>query len=117
MSRLTTERLALFGTLLATFGELYSACDHWVQGSTTAKRKRLYGGDLVHADGSSATPDSTRRTMTTSSLGRRAVACHVASLGAAPSASPDSAMIAQFSGMRLWTVGARQVSQNEAVAA
>ncbi|MFI1312802.1 hypothetical protein ACH4TS_22060 [Streptomyces albidoflavus] len=79
MSRLTIERLALFGTLLATFGELHSACDHWVQGSTTAERKRLYGADLVHADGSPATPDSTRRTMTTSTLGRRAVACHVAS--------------------------------------
>lgn len=76
---LATERLALFGTLLATFGELHPACDHWVQGSKTASRKRLYGQDLVHADGSSATPDSTRPTMTTSSLGRRAVACHVAS--------------------------------------
>jgi hypothetical protein len=76
---LTTERLALFGTLLATFGELHPACDHWVQGSKTASRKRLYGEDLVHADGSPATPDSTRPTMTTSELGRRAVACHVAS--------------------------------------
>ncbi|MFE0489161.1 hypothetical protein [Streptomyces griseoaurantiacus] len=81
MSRLslTTERLALFGTLLATFGELHPACDHWVQGSKTASRKRLYGKDLVHADGSPATADSTRPTMTTSTLGRRAVACHVAS--------------------------------------
>ncbi|WP_328765392.1 MULTISPECIES: hypothetical protein [unclassified Streptomyces] len=76
---LTTERLALFGTLLATFGELHPACDNWVQGSKTASRKRLYGNDLVHADGSPATPDSTRPTMTTSMLGRRAVACHVAS--------------------------------------
>lgn len=76
---LTTERLALFGTLLATFGELHPACDHWFQGSKTASRKRLYGKDLVHADGSPATPDSTRPTMTTSTLGRRAVACHVAS--------------------------------------
>lgn len=75
---LTTERLALFDTLLATFGELHPACDHWVQGSKTASRKRLYGKDLVHADGSPAAPDSTRPTMTTSELGRRAVACHVA---------------------------------------
>ncbi|MFF3488726.1 hypothetical protein ACFYXC_36465 [Streptomyces sp. NPDC002701] len=75
----TTERLALFGTLLATFGELHPFCDHWAQGSTTASRKRLYGEDLVHADGSPATEDSTRPTMTTSTLGRRAVACHVAS--------------------------------------
>lgn len=79
MPRLTTERLALFGTMLATFGELHPLCDHWVQGSKTALRKRLYGEDLVHADGSPATPDSTRPTMTTSALGRRAVACHVAS--------------------------------------
>jgi hypothetical protein len=76
---LTTERLALFGTLLATFGELHPACDHWVQGSKTASRKRLYGEELVHADGSPADPDSARPTMTTSVLGRRAVACHVAS--------------------------------------
>ncbi|MER6917097.1 hypothetical protein ABT354_36115 [Streptomyces sp. NPDC000594] len=76
---ITTERLALFGTLLATFGELHPACDHWVQGSKTASWKRLYGDDLVHADGSPATPDSTRPTMTISTLGRRAVACHVAS--------------------------------------
>ncbi|MFJ3505028.1 hypothetical protein [Streptomyces sp. NPDC090135] len=78
---LTTERLALFGTLLATFGELHPLCDHWVQGSKTAMRKRLYGEDLVHADGSPATPYSPRPTMTTSALGRRAVAFHVASVG------------------------------------
>ncbi|MEU0360033.1 hypothetical protein [Streptomyces cyaneofuscatus] len=76
---LVTERLALFATLLATFGELHPACDHWVQGSKTASRKRMYGEDLVHADGTPATEDSTRPTMTTSTLGRRAVACHVAS--------------------------------------
>ncbi|MEU5161252.1 hypothetical protein AB0G74_16820 [Streptomyces sp. NPDC020875] len=76
---ITTERLALFGTLLATFGELHPLCDHWVQGSTTASRKRLYGDDLVHADGSPATPGSTRPTMTISTLGRRAAVCHVAS--------------------------------------
>ncbi|MFF8988272.1 hypothetical protein ACF08E_33460 [Streptomyces globisporus] len=68
-------------TLLATFGELHPACDHWVQGSKTASRKRMYGKDLVHADGTPATPDSTRPTTTTSTLGRRAVACHVASVG------------------------------------
>ncbi|GAA2264706.1 hypothetical protein GCM10010232_66070 [Streptomyces amakusaensis] len=76
---LTIERLALFGTLLTLFGELHPACDHWVQGSKTASRKRLYGDDLVHADGSPATEDSTRPTMTTTTLGRRAVASHVAS--------------------------------------
>lgn len=76
---ITTERLALFGTLLATFGEMHPLCDHWVQGSTTASRKRLYGKDLVHADGTPAAEDSTRPAMTTSALGRRAVVCHVAS--------------------------------------
>ncbi|WP_062010316.1 hypothetical protein [Streptomyces hygroscopicus] len=75
----TTERLALFGTLLATFGELHPLCDQWVQGPKTVMRKRLYGEDLVHADGSPADPDSARPTMTTSAIGRRAVACHVAS--------------------------------------
>ncbi|PVC81562.1 hypothetical protein [Streptomyces sp. CS014] len=79
---LVTERLTLFATLLATFGELHPACDHWVQGSKTASRKRMYGEDLVHADGTPATPDTTRPTMTTSTLGRRAVACHVASYSA-----------------------------------
>ncbi|MCD9899085.1 hypothetical protein LUR56_01010 [Streptomyces sp. MT29] len=79
---LTTERLALFGTLLATFGELHPACDHWAQGSKTVSRKRLYGSALVHSDGSPAAPDSTRPTMTISALGRRAVACHVASYSA-----------------------------------
>ncbi|MFI0763022.1 hypothetical protein ACH4PX_37170 [Streptomyces anulatus] len=76
---ITTERLALFGTLLATFGELHPLCDHWVQGSRTASRKRLYGEDLVHADGTPAAEGSTRPAMTTSTLGRRAVTCHVAS--------------------------------------
>ncbi|MFI5775469.1 hypothetical protein ACIA74_45415 [Streptomyces sp. NPDC051658] len=54
MSRLpiTTERLALFDTLLATLGEQHPACNHGVQGSKAASRKRLHGEDLVHADGS-----------------------------------------------------------------
>ncbi|WP_331755998.1 hypothetical protein OH791_38390 (plasmid) [Streptomyces anulatus] len=81
-NRLTIERLALFGTLLATFGELHPLCDHWVQGSKTASRKRLYGEDLVHTDGTPAAPKSDRPAMTTSTLGRRAVACHVASYSA-----------------------------------
>ncbi|MCM2424196.1 hypothetical protein [Streptomyces sp. RKAG293] len=79
----TTERLALFGTLLALFGELHPACDHWVQGSKTASRKRLYGDHLVYSDGCAVDPDDPDRdnepTRTASSLGRRAVACHVAS--------------------------------------
>lgn len=76
---INVERLAVFAALLSTFGELHPLCDHWVQGSKSAMRKRLYGKDLVHADGSPAAPDSDRPTMTTSQLGRRAVACHVAS--------------------------------------
>lgn len=79
--RLTTERLALFATLLATFGELHPACDHWVQSPKSASRKRLYGQDLVHADGTPAEPGSIRPAMTTSTLGKRAVACHPASVG------------------------------------
>ncbi|WP_371621593.1 hypothetical protein OG245_00790 [Streptomyces sp. NBC_01116] len=77
--RHTIERLALFVTFLATFGELHPDCDHWAQASKTAARKRLYGEDLVHTDGTPATPNSTRPAMTTSTLGRRAVARHVAS--------------------------------------
>ncbi len=80
MSRLSNiERLALFGTLLATFGELHPACDQWFQGSKTAVQKRMYGDDLVHSDGTPADVDSTRPTVTESALGRRAVAVHVAS--------------------------------------
>jgi hypothetical protein len=32
---LTVERLALFGALLTTFGELHPACDHWVIAAPT----------------------------------------------------------------------------------
>lgn len=111
---LTTERLALFGTLLATFGELHPACDHWVQGSKTASRKRLYGEDLVHADGTPADPDSTRPTMTTSTLGRRAVACHVISLGLEGRVDAVGATFSQLSGMTRSVPCARQVSWMQA---
>lgn len=86
------------------------AATNWVQGSKTASRKHLYGKDLVHADGSPATADSTRPTMTTSNLGRRAVACHVTSLGVARSAGSGSTMIVQLSGVRSWMLSARHVS-------
>lgn len=85
MPRLTlnVERLALFGTLLSVFGELHPACDHWVQGSKTASRKRLYGDHLVYRDGCPVDPDDEERdnepTLTASALGRRAVRLHVAS--------------------------------------
>ncbi|MFD4224737.1 hypothetical protein [Streptomyces griseus] len=111
---ITTERLALFGTLLATFGELHPACDHWVQGSKTASRKRLYGTELVHADGSPAPEDSTRPTMTTNALGRRAVACHVASLGLEGRVDAGDARFSQLNGMTRPASGVRQVSWTEA---
>lgn len=89
------------------------AATNWVQGSKTAVRKRLYGV----ADGSAATPDSTRPTMTTSALGRRAVARHVASLGVARSSSPGGTMTVQLRGVCPRSLGERQVSRTEAVAA
>ncbi len=108
--RLTTERLALFATLLATFGELHPACDHWAQGSKTASRKRLYGEDRVHADGTPAVPDSTRPTMTTSELGRRAVACHVTSLGLEDRVNAEGTMFSPVGGVNSLVSGVRQVS-------
>ncbi|MGW7260787.1 hypothetical protein [Streptomyces sp. NPDC054834] len=79
---LNVERLALFGTLLSVFGELHPACDHWVQGSKTASRKRLYGDHLVYRDGRPADFAEERGnepTLSASALGRRAVCAHVAS--------------------------------------
>ncbi|MFC1428546.1 hypothetical protein ACEZCY_35830 [Streptacidiphilus sp. N1-12] len=81
-NRTTTEALALFATLLATFGELHPACDHWIQGSTTARCKRLYGQHQVYRDGTTADPDKLRpgaATLTASARGRQAAASHVAS--------------------------------------
>ncbi|MGW4985414.1 hypothetical protein [Streptomyces mirabilis] len=78
----SVERLALFGTLLAAFGEIHPFCDHWAQGSTTAKCKRFYGDHLVYLDGVAVGEEKTPRTgeptMTASARGRRAVALHVA---------------------------------------
>lgn len=78
----SVERLALFGGLLAAFGEIHPFCDHWAQGSTTAKCKRLYGTHHVYRDGVSVGQEKTDRsgepTMTASARGRRAVALHVA---------------------------------------
>ncbi|MFE4206107.1 hypothetical protein ACFRSX_32685 [Streptomyces goshikiensis] len=76
------ERLALFGALLSAFGEIHPFCDHWAQGSTTAKCKRFYGARLVYLDGVTVgeeeTPRADEPTMTASARGRRAVALHVA---------------------------------------
>ncbi|MFE2693621.1 hypothetical protein [Streptomyces mirabilis] len=83
MNRPGIERLALFGTLLAVFGEVHPFCDHWAQGSETARCKRLYGRHLVYRDGvavgEGASDRSGEATMTASARGRRAVAVHVAS--------------------------------------
>jgi hypothetical protein len=81
---LTTERLALFGTLLATFGELHPLCDHWIQGSTSASLKRLYGDHLVYRDGTPVDQDLTREengepVWGASILGRHHATRHVAS--------------------------------------
>lgn len=82
MSSPTTERLALFGSLLATFGEIHPFCDHWAQTSTAARCKRIYGDHLVYRDGVPVGEETTDRsgepTMTASARGRRAVAAHVA---------------------------------------
>jgi hypothetical protein len=76
------ERFALFGGLLAAFGEIHPFCDHWAQGSTTAKCKRLYGAHLVYLDGVTVGEEKASRTgeptMAASTRGRRAVALHVA---------------------------------------
>lgn len=76
------ERLALFGSLLASFGEIHPFCDHWAQGSTTARCKRLYGSHPVYRDGVPVGSEKDDRsgwpTMTASARGRRAVALHVA---------------------------------------
>ncbi|WP_242535535.1 hypothetical protein [Streptomyces albidoflavus] len=78
-----TERMALFGGLLAAFGEIHPFCDHWAQGSTTAKCKRLYGTHQVYRDGVAVGEEKGDRsgepTMTASARGRLAVAVHVAS--------------------------------------
>ncbi|MFD8963300.1 hypothetical protein ACFV0W_41855, partial [Streptomyces anulatus] len=47
--------------------------------SNTGPGTGFRGEDVHPAHGTPATPNSTRPTMTTSTLGRRAVACHVAS--------------------------------------
>ncbi|WP_331720098.1 hypothetical protein OG762_51620 (plasmid) [Streptomyces sp. NBC_01136] len=82
MNRVSVERLALFGTLLAVFGEVHPFCDHWGQGSVTAQCKRLYGDHRVYRDGVPVGPETSDRTgeptMTASARGRRSVAVHVA---------------------------------------
>ncbi|QDN84425.1 hypothetical protein [Streptomyces sp. RLB3-6] len=81
MSR-AVERLALFGGMLAAFGEIHPFCDHWAQGSETARCKRLYGSHRVYRDGVPVGEEKDDRTgeptMTASARGRRAVALHVA---------------------------------------
>ncbi|MDO0939260.1 hypothetical protein QQY66_49040 [Streptomyces sp. DG2A-72] len=77
------ERLALFAALLSTFEALHPLCDHWAQGSETARCKRLYGSHHVYRDGVAVGDEEHDRsdepTMTANARGRRAVAVHVAS--------------------------------------
>ncbi|MFH8698981.1 hypothetical protein [Streptomyces chartreusis] len=108
------ERLAVFATLLATFGELHPLCDHWAQGSKSAARKRLYGKDLVRADGSPATPDSGLPTMTTSTLGRRAVACQCLSGGLLEEQAVGALTDVVVSASTLGRCGARHVMRTAA---
>ncbi|MEU3071649.1 hypothetical protein ABZ712_32960 [Streptomyces sp. NPDC006906] len=101
----SVERLALFGGLLAAFGEIHPFCDHWAQGSTTAKCKRFYGEHLVYLDGVTVgeekTPRAAAPTMTASARGRRAAALHVASLGVREVVIPAPLVLRQVSGRAL----------------
>ncbi|MFD7507874.1 hypothetical protein ACFV5N_00800 [Streptomyces sp. NPDC059853] len=72
------ERLALGALLNTTFGALHPLMDHWAQRGEDARLKGLHGRQLVHADGTPATGEESRPTMTASACGRRAAARHVA---------------------------------------
>ncbi|MEU7163831.1 hypothetical protein AB0A70_04190 [Streptomyces morookaense] len=78
------QRLALFGTLLATFSELHPLADQWAQSSEAAATKGLHGRQRVYRDGTPAGEGNegrTDRTMAASALGRRGVVRHVTSYG------------------------------------
>lgn len=79
-----TNRLALFGALLASFDALHPLCDQWVQSSKDAAAKGLHGTELVYRDGTPVAENPWHHgpTRTASSHGRRAVARHVASYSA-----------------------------------
>jgi hypothetical protein len=76
-----TNRLALFGALLASFDALHPLCDQWVQSSKDAAAKGLHGTELVYRDGTpvAENPWHNGPTRTASAHGRRAVTRHVAS--------------------------------------
>ncbi|WP_432051811.1 hypothetical protein [Streptomyces xiamenensis] len=78
MTLKTLERLALAGILHGAFEAIHPVMDHWAQRSEDARLKGLAGRQLVHADGTPATGDDSRPTMTASACGRRAAARHVA---------------------------------------
>lgn len=78
MTPRTLERLALGALLNTTFGALHPLMDHWAQRGEDARLKGLHGRQLVHADGTPATGEESRPTMTASACGRRAAARHVA---------------------------------------
>jgi hypothetical protein len=105
----TLERLALFGTLLASFEALHPLCDQWVQPSPVAANKRLYGDHLVYLDGTPADDEERpgHPTMTATQLGRLNAARHVASYLAVQTAT--AAAITRAFGYRVplsaWTAG------------
>ncbi|MCQ8833772.1 hypothetical protein [Streptomyces malaysiensis] len=109
------ERLALFGSLLAAFGEIHPFCDHWAQGSETARCKRLYGPHPVYRDGGPVEAEDADRadepTMTASARGRRAVALHVISVGQGPARPADCLASFLVSSSGVGRIGARQVSR------
>lgn len=84
----------------------------WIQTDYCARVKGASDDHQVtHED-----PTTGEKTKHGTTDGRKACLHHCLSLGVAPSAGPERPAIAQLSGMCPWTVGARQVSQTEAVA-
>lgn len=106
------HRPAVFAALLGLTRAGSAIGDFWIQSDFCA---RVKGASDVHPV-TYVDPVTEEKTTHGTADGRKACLTHVASLGAAPSAGPESPAIAQFSGMGPWTVGARQVSQTEAVA-
>ncbi|MFG2734390.1 hypothetical protein ACGFX7_06165 [Streptomyces harbinensis] len=78
MTPKTRERLALVALLHSAFEAIHPVMDHWAQRGEDARLKGLHGRQLVHADGTPATGEERRPTMTASACGRRAAARHVA---------------------------------------
>ena len=97
------ERLALFGTLLATFDALHGAGDQWAQDGDDAVLKGLHGRHQVYRDGTrvgTETDDRTGHPTTTASrLGWTSAARHVASYGAVQLAG--TVLVTRMTGYRV----------------